>query len=230
MIILICSKRITTQYYIDHNSTAVMLCEKFVRSRNKKFDASNINLPSNLNLNGNVCAMCPYFSLLTLFLFWEVRKLDLKFVYRHLLALYNATPPAIYLLDCTFLNVMYKGTTLHTSWATDNARCITKLVWDLPSWYPLFRFPFQCRTHIKLWNDVIMHLKSPASRLFTQPFIQVAVSGHCAGNSLVTGEFPAQKASNVENVSIRWRHHEHPISHPTGWAVLGVFERKLTLL
>ena len=29
-----------------------------------------------------------------------------------------------------------------------------------------------------------------------------------AGNSPVTGEFPAQMASNAENVSIRWRHHD----------------------
>ena len=29
----------------------------------------------------------------------------------------------------------------------------------------------------------------------------------CEGNSLVTGEFPSQRASNAENVSIRWRHH-----------------------
>ena len=29
-----------------------------------------------------------------------------------------------------------------------------------------------------------------------------------AGNSPVTGEFPAQMASNAENVSIWWRHHE----------------------
>ena len=29
----------------------------------------------------------------------------------------------------------------------------------------------------------------------------------CAGNSLVPGEFPAQMASNAENVSIWWRHH-----------------------
>ena len=33
------------------------------------------------------------------------------------------------------------------------------------------------------------------------------VTGLCAGNSPVTGEFPAQRASNVENVSIWWRHH-----------------------
>ena len=31
----------------------------------------------------------------------------------------------------------------------------------------------------------------------------------CAGNSPVPGEFPAQMASNTENVSIWWRHHAH---------------------
>ena len=34
------------------------------------------------------------------------------------------------------------------------------------------------------------------------------VTGLCAGNSPATGEFPAQMASNAENVSIWWRHHE----------------------
>ena len=34
------------------------------------------------------------------------------------------------------------------------------------------------------------------------------VTGLCAGNSLVTSEFPAQMASNAENVSIQWRHHD----------------------
>ena len=33
------------------------------------------------------------------------------------------------------------------------------------------------------------------------------VTGLCAGNSPVTGEFPAQRASNAENVSIWWRYH-----------------------
>ena len=33
------------------------------------------------------------------------------------------------------------------------------------------------------------------------------VTGLCAGSSPVTGEFPAQRASNVENISIWWRHH-----------------------
>ena len=37
---------------------------------------------------------------------------------------------------------------------------------------------------------------------------KLRVTGLCAGNSLGTGEFPAQMASNAENVSILWRHHE----------------------
>ena len=34
------------------------------------------------------------------------------------------------------------------------------------------------------------------------------VTGFCEGNSPVTGEFPAQRVSNAENVFIWWRHHE----------------------
>ena len=36
---------------------------------------------------------------------------------------------------------------------------------------------------------------------------KLRVTGHCAGNSPGTGEFPAQMASYAENVSIWWRHH-----------------------
>ena len=36
---------------------------------------------------------------------------------------------------------------------------------------------------------------------------KLRVTGIYAGNSPVTGEFPAQMASNSENVSIWWRHH-----------------------
>ena len=36
---------------------------------------------------------------------------------------------------------------------------------------------------------------------------KLRVTGLCVGNSPGTGEFPAQKASNAENVSIWWRHH-----------------------
>ena len=59
-------------------------------------------------------------------------------------------------------------------------------------------------------------LKSPASRLFTQPLHQVQVketskprfTGPCVGNSPGTVKFPAHVVSNAETVSIWWRHHE----------------------
>ena len=37
---------------------------------------------------------------------------------------------------------------------------------------------------------------------------KLRVTGLCEGDSRVTGEFPAQSASNVQNVSIWWRHHD----------------------
>ena len=37
---------------------------------------------------------------------------------------------------------------------------------------------------------------------------KLRVTGFCAENSPGTGEFPAQRASNAENASIWWRHHE----------------------
>ena len=37
---------------------------------------------------------------------------------------------------------------------------------------------------------------------------KLRVTGRCAGNSPATGEFPTEMASNAENVSIWWRHHE----------------------
>ena len=36
---------------------------------------------------------------------------------------------------------------------------------------------------------------------------KLRVTGLCMGNSPGTGEFPAQMASNAENISIWWRHH-----------------------
>ena len=38
---------------------------------------------------------------------------------------------------------------------------------------------------------------------------KLCITGLYEGNSPVTGEFPAQMASNAENVSIWWRHHVH---------------------
>ena len=46
------------------------------------------------------------------------------------------------------------------------------------------------------------------NRLFrSKKTSKLHVTGLCVGNSPVTGEFPAQMASNAENASICWRHH-----------------------
>ena len=41
---------------------------------------------------------------------------------------------------------------------------------------------------------------------------KLRVTGLCAENSPVTGEFSAQMASNAENISIWWRHHLYSLS------------------
>ena len=52
-----------------------------------------------------------------------------------------------------------------------------------------------------LLNRLFRHRSKKTSKL--------RVTGLCAGNSLVTGEFPAQMASNAENVLIWWGHHDY---------------------
>ena len=63
-------------------------------------------------------------------------------------------------------------------------------------------------------DDVLNHrpLDCLLNRLFryrSKKTSKLRVTGLCEGNSQVTGEFPAQRASNAENVSIWWRHNEH---------------------
>ena len=50
------------------------------------------------------------------------------------------------------------------------------------------------------------------SRRRSKKTSKLHVTGLCEGNSPVTGEFPTQRASNAENVSIWWRHHAK--THP----------------
>ena len=62
--------------------------------------------------------------------------------------------------------------------------------------------------------------------VFIQPFIQTQIKEHIKaprhwplcprGNSPGTGEFPAQRVSNAENVFIWWRHHDGNVATPYG--------------
>ena len=63
--------------------------------------------------------------------------------------------------------------------------------------------------HDCLLNRVFRRRSKKTSKLF--------VIGLCAGNSPETGEFPAQMASNAENVSIWWRNHADKLKHNLIW-------------
>ena len=57
---------------------------------------------------------------------------------------------------------------------------------------------------------------------------KLRVRGLCAENTPGTGEFPAQKASNAENISIWWRHHDRAKRpHPKWyWDLLILLSRR----
>ena len=81
--------------------------------------------------------------------------------------------------------------------------CLVLVRWCI-SWSLLWRY----NEHYGVWNhqprDCLLN------RLFrrrSKKTPKLPVTGLCAGNSPETDEFPAQKASNAENVSIWWRHH-----------------------
>ena len=91
------------------------------------------------------------------------------------------------------------------------------------------RYNSQARVRINFWpwlhkicrfryDDFIMSAMAPQITSLTiicssvysgadKKISKLRVTALCAGNSPVTGEFPSQKASNAENVSIWWRHH-----------------------
>ena len=80
-------------------------------------------------------------------------------------------------------------------------------------------FPVHDITMTSQWPP--WRLKSPASTLFTQSLIQAQIKENVKAprhwplcrEFTGTGEFPAQRACNAENVSIWWRHHAF------GWLV-----------
>ena len=73
--------------------------------------------------------------------------------------------------------------------------CIKPLQWRHNGHYSVSNHqPHDC-----LLNHLFRRISKKTSKL--------RVTGLCAGKSLATGEFPAQMASNVENVSIWWCHH-----------------------
>ena len=59
---------------------------------------------------------------------------------------------------------------------------------------------------------------------------KLLVTGLCVGNSPVTSEFLAQRASNTQNVPIWWRHHDVPWTYLNGLERCGCNSRSLVFL
>ena len=83
--------------------------------------------------------------------------------------------------------------------------------------------------HACHYNDVIMSAMASQITNLTIVFSRcrlkktplLLVTGLCEGNSPVTGEFPAQRASNAENVSIWWHHHAMPVLYRNKTTIMG---------
>ena len=75
----------------------------------------------------------------------------------------------------------------------------------------LHRYPLQWRHNEQGGVSNHHHHDCLLNRLFmrrSKKTPKLRVTGICEGNSPVTGKFPAQRASNAENISIWWRQHD----------------------
>ena len=71
-------------------------------------------------------------------------------------------------------------------------------------------------TAVEMHNSQNIHYNGRLFKRRSKKTSKLRVTGLCAGNSPVTGKFPAQMASIAENVSIWWRHHADCIL-PRNW-------------
>ena len=93
----------------------------------------------------------------------------------------------------------------------DTARCRYNAVDFLRnshSVHPIAHFQWRHNEHDGVSNHQLRdYLLNFLTGRKSKKTSKLRVTGFCMGNSPVIGEFPAQKASNAENVSIWWRHH-----------------------
>ena len=104
-------------------------------------------------------------------------------------------------------------------------RSLTHVCVIRPQWVNRNSCWYMCELY--QYSDVIMDMMASQITSLTIVYITVysalikkktsklRVTGLCAGNSPVTGEFLAQMAFNAENVSIWWRHHDCFWLNPT---------------
>ena len=113
----------------------------------------------------------------------------------------------VYLYLSSGIQWHFEISPIHTDW------CLNPDLLQLYSpfhgfWHHLVPLQWRHNGHDTVWNhqphDCLLN------RLFrrrSKKTSTLRVTGLCVGNSPGTGEFPAQMASNAENVSIWWRQH-----------------------
>ena len=113
----------------------------------------------------------------------------------------------------------------HPLWRHRNAKLYYKFAYECVHWTRLILFidwihRYDDNDIHNLWHygDVITPnrhsnhqphdcLHNHLFRRRSKKTSKLRVTGLCGGNSPITGELPAQRASNAANVSIWWRHH-----------------------
>ena len=92
----------------------------------------------------------------------------------------------------------------------------------------IFAFQWRHNEHGGVSNHQPHHCFNRLFRHRSKKTSKLRVTGLCARNSPVTGEFPAQMASNAENGSIWWRHHVFLCwpSHPARDRLMHLFWEK----
>ena len=124
-------------------------------------------------------------------------------------------PYCLHCTNCTLLQFYYLHDIIGFIWDVINYECNeiegTNRENDVENFHRWNKdFFFYRRWFVE---QIFIHPKSPASPLFTQPFIRLQIKEnikaprHWPLCGELNGEFPAQMASNADNVSIWWRHH-----------------------
>ena len=129
---------------------------------------------------------------------------------------------------CQFDNFVVTGGTVVTGCHSDNSLChqwqqscqidiilfsvaiiFAKLFYVRFSWWHGSTWQWCHNEHDGVSNyQPYDYLLNRLFRRRSKKISKLCVTGLCAGNSPVTSEFPAQRASNTENVFIWWRHHD----------------------
>ena len=137
-------------------------------------------------------------------------------IYLYIRNIYNCLFMSFFLFSFTHIPCMFVCILLECC-----TYCIYWTLWSVTSSYCKWELMFYCFT-VPTWNkDFLLLLLLLLLLLhWSKKISKIRVTGPCVGISPVTGEFPAQTASNEENVSIWWRHHGRFLKYSGDMVVL----------